>query len=233
MLINAVRSRVDLPNANQYIPDTTVTSYINDSAAELDDILVAKNEDYRLTVLPFTVSSGTRYPLPADFYQLRGVDFYTNNGSTPWVTLQAFSLPDRNKYNQPFYAYIPGLVAPYYKLEDGYIAFIPQQAAIGNYQLYYTPVLPQLVNTTDTIPSYLDNQAWREYVVLDVAIKIQVQQEKPCTEFMAQKAAMHQRVQALAGKRNAGAPKCGRFTRQIGGRRFMGVGGGYGGYGGY
>jgi len=207
---------------SQFITNTELTYYINASAGELDDILLTKNEDYRLTHTQLVIATGSTFPLPSDFYQLRGVDFYTNSAPTPWLTLKQFSMPERNKYTQPFFATIPGTITPYYMLQDGYVAIIPPVAALGTYQLWYTPILPALVNQTDTIPSYLNNNAWCEYIVVDCCIKVLNKQNLDPSAFMAQKAGLKVRVEGLAGKRDAGAPKCGRQTRFSGSSRYGG-----------
>jgi hypothetical protein len=176
--------------------------------------LVAKNEDYALTTTGnITIANNQQIPLPADFDALRGVDFYFAQAPQPWITLKQFSMPERNRFNYPLLQTMFGRPLLHYMLQDGYVAIAPAASCQGTYRLLYTPAIPLLVNLTDTIPYYLDNRTWSDYIVIDCCIKaINMQQEDP-SAFMAEKNAMKARVENLAGKRDAGAPKHGRNTR--------------------
>ena len=205
---------------SQFVTDAEITYYINGSYRELDDILIAKNQDYRLVIQGFTpgtstttISNNEMIPLPADFDELRGVDFYYSNQQQPWVTLKQFSMPERNRFNFPLMQTMFGAPLLKYMLQDAYVAIAPLQCCAGQYRLLYTPELPQLVNTTDSIPYYMDNRTWCDYVVFDCCIKIMNKQQEDPSAYMAQKAAMKTRVESLAGKRDYCAPQCGRNTR--------------------
>lgn len=212
-LIQQVRWTTNMENS-QFITDAEFIYYINGSMRELDDMLIAKNEDYRLTkTAPITISNNQAIPLPADFDELRGVDFYFPAAPQPWVTLKQFSLPERNRFNFPLLQTMYGMPLLHYMLQDGYVDIAPEASCQGTYRLLYTPALPVLVDGYDTIPYYLDNRTWSDYIVCDVAIKALNKQQEDPTAFMAAKEAMKKRVESLAGKRDAGAPKVGRNTR--------------------
>ncbi len=96
-LITQVRQRGDMEN-NNFVSDSELTGWINNSLAELDDILVTRYEDYRLTnflaVLP--AGGGTNIiSIPSDMNKLRGVDYQNNPnavGQQQWYTLFSFFL---------------------------------------------------------------------------------------------------------------------------------------------
>jgi len=195
--------------SNQFITNSELTYYLNSSLAELDDLLVVKQADYRLVQTICNITVGNTFALPADFYQLRGVDYYAYGvASNPWQTLNQFMLKERNRYANPMVRTLYGVTSIYYMLQDGYVAIVPVDAAVGQYRLWYTPIYQPLVNLTDTIPSYFDNQAWREFAVMDTAIKILNKQNLDPSAFMQRKEELKTRILAMAGHRDAGDPKC-------------------------
>lgn len=202
--------------SNQFITNPELQYYLNASLGELDDILVSKQEDYRMTdviipILPGMNPDGTplnKFPLPADFYQLRGVDYYSNGVlSNPWQTLDRYMFKERNKFANPLIRTPFGTLYLSYKLQDGYVSIMPEYAAAGNYRLFYIPTFTEL-NFTDPIPSYFENQAWREYAVVDASIKVLNKQNLDPTGLWKQKADLKSRIQAMSGHRDSGDPKC-------------------------
>lgn len=75
-LLAQVRQRADIENATARFPDAEVTEYINESIAELYDLLIgARGQEYYINSYSFGTTAGTViYALPDDFYQLLGVD---------------------------------------------------------------------------------------------------------------------------------------------------------------
>lgn len=205
-LVDDVRLLTNTENS-QFVTDNELLYYLNASLGDLDDMMVAKQEDYRLTNVQITITTGNTFPLPADFYQLRGVDYYNfENQPNPWLTMKSFSLQERNRYANPLLRTMYGVLGLYYMLQDGYVAVIPPDTAAGTYRLWYTPMLSTYA-LTDTIPSYFSNQAWTEYAVTDSAIKVLNKQNLDPSGFIDQKERLKVRIQAMAGHRDAGAPK--------------------------
>lgn len=194
---------------NQFITDSELTYYINSALAELDDILVSKQEDYRMQERVFNIPQGSNtFALPSDFYQLRGVDFYAfANQPNPWQTLKRFMLKERNRYANPLLRTMYGVLELFYSLEDGYIMVIPADVCAGQYRLWYVPAYTYITDLTTIIPSYYDNQAWKDYAIMDCAIVIYNKQTLDPSIFMQRKAELKQRIQAMAGHRDSGDPK--------------------------
>ena len=67
-----VRQRADML-ASSFVTDDELAEYINQSVAELYDLLVQTDEDFYTRGLEQTVTTPA-IALPADFYKLRGVD---------------------------------------------------------------------------------------------------------------------------------------------------------------
>lgn len=230
-LIQMVRWRVDIPGTptgGGYVTDTEITAYLNSSLAELDDLLIQTYQDYKVTSANSTISStsdGTNYfSLPTDFYQARGVD---RQESGSYVTLQPYNFQKRNTYNYPAVAAPYGYLDVHYLIQGDKCFISPWQDAVGTYRLWYVPKFINLVDSADTLEPYMDTNAWSEFAVVDVAIKILQKQDLDASSFMAQKAALQGRVVNAAGVRDAGPPKRMADTRYA---RRRGVSGGWGGF---
>jgi hypothetical protein len=230
-IIQQVRWRVDMPEQNQYITDPEFISYINSSYRELYDILTISNVDFALTIqgetagtTTNTISNFQKIQLPADFAELRAVHFYFPSAPQPWVTLKKASIAEWNRFNFPLMQTMYGMpLLHYIGPIDGYVAIAPEASCQGTYRLLYTPALPVLVNTTDTIPSYIDNRTWQEYVVVDVCAKALTKQQDDPTAFLVQKEALKKRIEASAPQRDSGSPKVGRNTRHRGNDYYFGL----------
>lgn len=208
-LILLARQRSDM-EANAFISDTELTTYLNNSLAELDDILVTNYEDYRLSSFLSVLASNGTIPLPADFYKLRGVDFQVLNvGPSNWWSLRPFMFPERNRFNQTVaaIAWPFGRVQLTYRLADQGIVIMPADQAAGTYQVWYTPLFNPLVLTTDLLPQSMSSQAWTEYAVVDACIKILGKQNLDPSGFLAEKAALRARVIGASKNRNAAGAK--------------------------
>lgn len=215
-LITLVRQRSDMEN-NQFVTDTELTTYINNSLSELDDLLTTEYEDYRLdnfiSVLPQNGYSNV-IPIPSTFNKLRGVDFQ-NNVNGPWYTLLPFQFTQRNRNNNLLTNItVPwGKVGLTYRLADQGLIIAPQTQAGGTYQIWYTPKFNNLILPTDLVPPAMDLQAWMEYAVVDCAIKIFNKQGLDPSAFMNEKALLRQRIIAAAKNRNSAAPRTIANTR--------------------
>lgn len=191
--------------------DPEVNQYINDSAAEFYDLVVAQDPDYFLSPTPFAISlvAGTdTYALPADFYKLRGVDTQLSAVANQWVTLEAFNLKQRNLYNwAPVNWNILGvanvkyhMLGPTAGVEQ--IKFIPPTLSSQSVRIWYVPACPVLVQETDSINGV---NGWDEFVVVDAAIKLLQKEESDTSLLMARKSALIARINAMAPGRDAGS----------------------------
>ena len=211
-LITLTRQRSNMEN-NNFISDTELTTYLNNSLAELDDVLVTDYEDYRLNTFQSVLPSDgltNIIPIPSNLYKLRGVDFKINESQngTFWLTLFPFQLPERNRQRSG----LTNILVPYrtglsYRLADAGIIIMPQVQAGGTYQIWFTPKFVSLVETTDTLTIQMDTQAWIEYAVVDCCIKIFNKQNLDPSGFMAEKAALQVRIKNAAKNRDSAGPK--------------------------
>lgn len=200
------RHRADMEESN-FVTDSELISYINNSISELHDILIqAYDGDYYVKESTFfTTSSQDSYLLStiisdSDFYKLRGVDARLNNQD--FDTLQPFQFNERNK-RQNFGAWnYLGLANVRYRLVGSSLHFTPVPDSAIEIKVWYIPTAAKLVNATDELQ---DLNAFSEYVIVDTAIKMMQKEESDTTVLQQQKAALKRRIEEAANNRDAGS----------------------------
>jgi hypothetical protein len=195
-----VRQRAD-QQVSQFISDSELNGYINNSYAELYDLLVSRFEDYYMTVIPYTIGpTANTIPLPADTYKLRGVDL---KNEADWFTVYPYNFIQRNQVGS-LTRNIMGRISVTYRIIGNNINILPADRAPGDYQLWYIPRYTPLTTDSSTISNVLD---FEEYIVLDAAIKCMVKEESDPTMLIMLKEKMKERVEAMASNRDAGSPQ--------------------------
>ena len=220
-LITLLRQHCNMENS-QFVQDTELTSYLNNSLSILDDILISKFSHYKLTNTILSVAPTSNYiSLPADFVKLQGVDVYFNIGQPDgYYTLPEYSWEHRNTVLYPgLTASTSGLyMSLEYSLQGQTIVIRP--AAIANnyqYRVSYSPGYIPLVNYSDTLQPYMDSQAWCQYAIYDSAVKVNQKQDLDATMFLNQSQMLRDHIIKLATpNRNAGEPKCVSDVRSYG-----------------
>lgn len=193
-----VRERSD-QQSSQFITDTELNGYINNSYAELYDILVSRFEDYYIkTPLLFSVASGSNsYAVPADLYKIRGIDL---NLDGQWSTIYPFNFVERNRVNSRARSVI-GRVGVNYRLMGQNLLFYPEDRAQGDYRLWYIPRYTALVADATVISDVMD---YEEYIIVDAAIKCMVKEESDPSALLLMKQSLKSRIEAMASNRDAG-----------------------------
>lgn len=191
------RTRANMENS-EFVSDTELNQFINDSLAELDDLLIASfGNDYRVssTSPANTVAGTTSYALPSAFYKLLGVDVRSSSGDR-WTSLRPFNFNERNRDTDDT------LQALRYRL-SGSNFILSQDPGVISYRLWYIPVLTPLTVDGST---YTDTQNFAEYAVVDAAIKCMEKEESDTTDLRNDKAALKRRIEEMAQNRDAGQP---------------------------
>lgn len=190
------RQRSDTENSD-VVTDPELTTYINGSIAELHDLLVgAYGTDY-FVADPYSIStvSGTAtYALPADFYQLKGVDIQQG---TKWRVVDRFNFNERNLDS----AQSVNSSGLRYRLNGNKLKLSPTPTSTRALQIWYIPKAVKLVTDSD---SFDDVNQWYEYVIVDAAIKVMVKQELDIQTLVFEKDALTRRIVAMAANRDAG-----------------------------
>lgn len=199
-MLTLLRQRTNMEN-NQFVTDAELTSYLNNSLCLLDGLLISKYNDYKISSVTLTTTTD-ELTLPTDFLKMRGLDVIVDN---QYITVQPFSFKQRNKNS------LQAVFTPYsleYRLQGRVVKLMPAANAPSySYRLWYTPDYIPLSATTDSLESYMDNQAWYEYAIVDSAIKVLAKQDLDPSVFIAQAAELKDHILKLsAPNRNAGDP---------------------------
>ncbi len=218
-ILTAVRARTNMEQ-NQFVTDAELTNEVNKSLCQLDMLLIAKFDDYKLTNSILTVDASGRIALPADFLKLRGVDVQVNaNDPDGYLPLHRYGFRTRNR--KPYLLGTTTSFGPHlleYRLQGAFLQIEPVLGANQwSYRVWYTPDYVPLVQLTDTLQGYMDSQAWHELAVVDCAIKVLAKQDLDPSTFMTQKAEIVELiVKVSAPNRDAGEPASVEDTRGFG-----------------
>jgi hypothetical protein len=199
------RERADMQN-NNFVKDSELNNYINNSISELHDLLIqAYESDYYINEVEFTTTSQQdSYDLSTvisddNFYKLRGVDAKLNNSE--WFTLQPFTFNERNRrQNFGAWRYL-GISNVRYRLVGNTIRFTPVPDDNIPVRLWYIPTAQVLTNDTDTLR---DLNNFSEYIIVDAAIKMLAKEESDTTQLERTKAQLKRRIEEAANNRDAG-----------------------------
>lgn len=198
-------------------------SNINQSIFELYDILVTKFGDDYFLAQPyvFTTTGASSYPLPDGsatyldqdsnvcpaIYKLAGVDCGVAVGNNAWVTLPRYNWIDRNKFVYPqLQANALGVFNLSYRQMGNSLYFIPRPAGGQYIQVWYVPVMTQLLQDTDMLSFSISG--WVELIILDAAIKALLKEEsfEQASALQMLKNAMLERIETTAANRDVGQP---------------------------
>lgn len=196
-----VRERAD-QQTSQFISDSELNGYINNSYAELYDILVASFEDYYSKLVNFTIASGdSNYAIPSDCYKIRGIDL--SYDGTNWVNVARYNFAERNRIGARTRINV-GLLGVNYRLLGGNLEFIPEDRAPGNYRLWYIPRYTALTSDSSILSDVLD---FEEYIIVDSAIKCMIKEESDPSMLVMAKQGLKQRIDAMAANRDSAQPE--------------------------
>lgn len=213
-LITATRQRADMVNS-QFVSDSEVTSYINQSYFELYDLLIQKfGDNYyvapQLTITTdgvnsqFALPDGSLYSNAPAFYKMLGVDLVLNtNVPSSAVRLEQFDFNNRNDYGFPNVQAFGGASNLRYRINGSKIWFSPLPSANQSIGLWYIPRMTTLSTGTDAVDGV---SGWTEYIIIDAAIKCLQKEESDVSVLAVQKGEMIKRIEAAAENRDAGSP---------------------------
>ena len=196
------RQRADMENSN-FVQNSELTNFINNSIAELHDILSeAYGSEYFVTSSEFSLSTGTEsYDLPSDFYILKGLDIKIDNQD--FISLRPFNFNERNRYSELGVWDLAGITNVRYRIVGNSVRFTPKPDRNATARIWYVPVATKLVNDTDELEDF---NAFSEYVIVDAAIKMMQKEESDVTILMAQKMGLEKRIRDRAQVRDASSP---------------------------
>jgi hypothetical protein len=207
-LRTAIRQRSNMENAtgvytDSFIKDPELTSYINQSAFELYDILIQKfGSDYFVADPHDIVTDGTNdtFSLNADFYKLIGVAVFFNN---VWVPLKQGSVAEMMNMSGVNYPRGIGPSSMLYRIRANKLWLSPLPQSGLTTRLLYVPRMTQLSADSDTFDGI---SGWTEYVILDGVIKCLLKEETDVSVHLLQKDALLKRIESASANRDAANP---------------------------
>lgn len=254
--------RADKLHSN-YLTDDEWNFNINQSANRLYDLLIRKFGDKYFLAPPLVIDStsvilqqgslayivnpnGSNYPVngvPAPaLFKLAGVDASSGAAASAnqnaWFTLPVFNWIDRNRYNT---LQLAGTVSSIYGLSycpnGNNIYFIPFPNNAQSLQLWYVPMLTQMLKDTDMMPFSISG--WSELVIIDAGIKALIKEESydQAQKLIDERSNIIERIETTAPNRDVGQPNVISNTRSssgdpnygsLGGLRSGGFGPGWG-----
>lgn len=204
------RQRADMENST-FISEPEIRSYINNSIAELYDLMCEAYgaEYYIAEPVEISVTSGTAaYDLPDGtlyssapaFYELKGVDIKLDNQD--YVNVPRFNWNDRNRDASFTVFDLLGTTNIRYRIMGDKIRLSPVPDVNATLRVWYVPLPTQLVDEDDELQDF---NAYSEYVIVDTAIKMLQKEEsdEAVATLMAQKVALAQRIRDKAAQRDA------------------------------
>lgn len=224
---------------SEYLTTDEWNFNLNQSANELYDILITKFGDQYFLALPvqfnangtavYSLPDGSNYSNAPALYKLAGVDVGVDPSNQQWFTLPRFNWIDRNRYAT---LQLSGTVQSIYGLAycpwGNNLYFIPNPQAANVFQLWYVPVLTQMLLDTDMMPFSISG--WSEYVIVDAAMKAMQKEEsmEKWASLAQSKAALLERIETTAANRDVGQSNTISNTRARCGDPNFGSFGGFG-----
>jgi hypothetical protein len=171
------RDRANMANS-QFVDDTELTRYINQSAAELYDILTSKSgSTYNAKTMDFTIGPNIlNYPLPTDFYKLLGIDYLVVSGQA--ITVKPFQFGERNMYRYPTTGF--------------------------NLRMHYVPIYTKLSKNTDLLKGF---NGYENLIIVSAAIRCLQKEESDTQQLMIERAEMMKRITDASENRDQGFPR--------------------------
>lgn len=206
-LITTCRERAGMENST-FITGTELIRLINSSARRLyTQLIEARGQAYYETSYIFNTVSGTAaYQIPADFFQLIGVDVNING----YVhTMHAYMNEERNMF-QRSYAWGSGMPM-YYRIigaaagaTEGTIKFVPVPSGVYAVTLSYVPAPVTLVAEDDKVNGVA---GWEDFIVWDVVAAMLAKEESDTAFAISQREMVRAEIKGLAANRDAGQPE--------------------------
>lgn len=201
------QQRCDMVNS-QFITTDEWNRMINKAASVMYDLLIdAHGNAYNVADPPYlflTDGVSQRYPLPPDFYKLRGVDVQISNTTSGWLPVPKFNMAERNKLMTPYQIFYGIRSNLHYRLDGNKLWLVPIAAAGQYIQVHYAPRMTRIVNDTDLLSGI---PGWEQFVIAMVCVNAAVKKEQDPSPFQAELSDMSQRLQLIAEERDLGTPR--------------------------
>jgi hypothetical protein len=194
-LISRIRARGDIRDVRH--TDAQLKDWIDESYAELYDIMVSTNLDLFVTSDAVSVVSGTSsYSLPADWYKVVGVEV-PSGGLT--YNIPRFRWSDRHRLQSS--GSNPTSMA--YRIKGDNIYFKPTPNFSATVTLYYVPAPSKIAGADGSFDGV---SGWEKYIVEDVCVKAKMADEEDEKPFVRERELAKVRITSMANDRDKNEP---------------------------
>lgn len=185
---------------SQFVSETELDAYINDSIAVLYGKLVRARGDqyYSKTFNATTIPGASTITLPDDFFKLLGVDAKLGDA---WRSLEPMDFSQRAYYLNQSSGVATFGNSYVYDLQGNNLVLLPATSAAYAVMVHYVPWCPILALPDDTFDGI---NGWETYAILDVCITMLNKEESDTRVLMSQRADIEDRIDELAGNRDEG-----------------------------
>lgn len=202
LMIADIRQRTNQEEST-FVTDAEITEYLNQELAELWVRLTSGGGQphYRaFTDIP-VASPVSTYALPADFWQLQGVDA-TIDGITgalmPFMPLQRAAMT-RTSAASPWTLSNPIR----YRLQAANIEFLPATQTFTA-RVWYTPICPRLVTGSDVFDGF---NGYEMAAIYGACATVLAKEESDPSFYVGQKQRIYNLIDSLSGNRDASQPE--------------------------
>lgn len=240
--------KADKLNSN-FLTDDEWNFNITQSTTRLYDFLIEKFGDKYFLAPPiqitannqvivggmatFPLPNGSNYSAAPGLYKLAGVDAGVSSNGNQWFSLPPFNWIDRNKYSTLQLAgTVQSIFGLAYCMNGNNLFIIPLPVTSNILQIWYVPILTQMLQDTDMMPFSISG--WSELVIVDAAIKALIKEESydQANVMIQERAGLIDRIQKIAANRDVGTPNTVSNTRsRAGDPNFGGIFNGFSGWG--
>lgn len=203
---------------DDYISTGLMLDFVNSAYLECRGYMINADVDrFVVTGTLTTVGGNDLYPLPDDFYRLRGVDAMQGPGGdttlgNEWFRLEPYGFAERDAYRSVrFQAAIPR-----YHVEGYNVRFAPAPQSLSNVVLWYVPRLtPGFLKSDDDLMDMV--AGWEECVVQMCLKRCFDNQGRETASVERDLGRQIERLQNEARDRDRGSPKRAIDPRSAGG----------------
>lgn len=202
--MDKARAYADMQGSG-FIKDPELIIYINNGLRRYYDLINSTGQDYNLKSSQFQgVYNQQNYTLPTDFLYDRGVDVLmggtpTGLASDQWISIDRFTHMERNQYRG--YMMYPQFTKTFikYNIIGNQISFLPNVISGTWFQIWYNPVMPDLVATTDTVDGI---NGYDDYIARLAAADMKAKQEDDTSRLDALIMKYESDIKTYADNRN-------------------------------
>lgn len=194
------REQADMVNST-FITDAELTRIINRRLVRLHDYQVQAGENYYLKTQTYTTTPNVdTYALPADFFRVRGVDYFFGTDSTRRLTADKFEYKERNRW------IVPRLVNQYrgkyrYAIWANNFVVRPFPSDVFTFLFNYEPRFQYLVLDTDTFDFV---EGWEDFAILPAVIYMINKEEGDASQWAAAYAEIKKEINDSLSERTQG-----------------------------